>query len=77
MPQDLLVVVVTWFFLGSRFGMFPAELVINPDVITKQKSEEDNPYDDPERIIIIRQNPKTGPVVHFPLLKYFDARRAR
>ena len=49
--QDL-PVVVSRFFLGSRFGIFPAEFVINPDVISKQKSEEDSPYDDPERIII-------------------------
>jgi hypothetical protein len=51
--QDLLVVVVTWCFLGSRSGIFPTEFVINPDIITQQKSEEDSPYDDPERIIIV------------------------
>jgi hypothetical protein len=59
--------VVRRFFLGSRFGIFLSEFVINPDVISKQKSEEDGPYDDPERIIIIRQNPIAGSVLHFPL----------
>ena len=38
MLQDL-AVVGSPFFLGSRFGIFPAELIINPDVISNQKSE--------------------------------------
>jgi hypothetical protein len=52
LPQDL-PVVVSYSFLGSRFGIFPAKFVIHPDVISKQKSEKNSPYYDPEKIIII------------------------
>jgi len=36
--QDLPLVVIR-FFLGSRFGFFLDEFVINPDEISKQQSE--------------------------------------
>lgn len=52
-------------FLGSRFGIFLAEFVINPDEISKQKSEQDGPYNDPEKIVIPCRIPIDDTVLHF------------
>ena len=45
-------------FLGGRWGVLFAELVINPDEVGKKKSKQDGPDNDPKKVII----PPRGPV---------------
>lgn len=72
MLQDFLLV-VNRPFPGSRsFGASFAELVINPDEVSKEQTEKNRPDYDPEKIIITRRIPVDDTVLHFPSV-FFDA----
>ena len=72
MLQDL-AVAVSRPFLGSGFGAFFAELVIDPDEVSKQQSEEDRPDYDPEKVVIPWRIPVDDTVLHVPSLHSLDA----
>jgi len=67
MLQDFLQV-VCWPFLGSGFGAFFAELVIDPDEFSKQQPEENRPDYDPEKVVIAWRIPVDDTVLHVPSL---------
>jgi hypothetical protein len=67
MLQDFLLV-VSRPFLGSGFGASFAELVINPDEVSKQQAEENRPDYDPEKVIIAWRIPVDDTVLHIPSL---------
>lgn len=67
MFQDLSLV-VSRPFLGGGFGALFAELVIDPDEVSKQQSEEDRPDYDPEKVVITWRIPVDDPVLHVPSL---------
>ena len=58
--------VVSRLFLGGLFRVFLAELVINPNKLGKKQSEEYDPDDDPEKVVIAGRIPIDYSVLHFP-----------
>jgi hypothetical protein len=65
MLQDL-PLVVRRAFLGGGFGVFFAELVIDPDKVSKKQSKEDRPDYDPEKVVIAWRIPVDDTVLHVP-----------
>ena len=68
MLQDFLLVVRRPFLRSGGFGAFFAELVIDPDKVSKKQSKEDRPDYDPEKVVIAWRIPVDDTVLHVPSL---------
>jgi hypothetical protein len=63
MLQEIPLVVSRPFLVGL-FRVFLAELVINPNKVGKKQSEEYDPDDDPEKVVVAWRIPIDDLVLH-------------